>query len=227
MKILGIHFTPNFSWWYCIDKTIKKCNSLGYTLKYFDTFLSWSQLKGIVESHFCSVLFYSLPIWAGCLSYNDLCRVCTLLYKMICMSCRDFYGTFSKRVLCQQSNIRSFNSSQILWDMITLYRLCTKPTNTWLTLWLIQKSFCSSEFLEGFSFFDLSHKQIGRNSFANWEKCIVEFIPLSWADLSKQLFKKKARNASHAMIIMIDLIYLNHFGILFCLTCFMMLCSRQ
>jgi len=81
LKILGVNFSDNLSWSDHVTKTIKKCNSLGYTLKYLDSLLSREHHKRIIESHFCSVLYYGSPIWAGCLSTKDIRRLNSLMFK--------------------------------------------------------------------------------------------------------------------------------------------------
>jgi len=191
LKILGVNFTSNLSWSDHVSKTIKKCNRLGYTLRFLDSMLSRPHHKRIIESHFCSTLYYGSPIWAGCISSKDLSRLNTLMFKIIRMHCRDFSRIFSNRELCQTSQIRSFNSVRILRDTNTLHSLCTNPTNTLLTLRLIQQSYCHSRFRNRISFFDNSQRKIGRNSFVNRSKRIAELIPFEWADLNRYAFKRR------------------------------------
>jgi len=195
IKILGVQFSSNLSWSCHVNNTIKKYNSLGYTLKYLDKILSRRDHKRIIESHFCSVLFYGSPVWAGCLSYSDLRRVNALLFKTIRLHCWDFSRIFRNSELCDMSKIRSFNSTRILRDMITLHRLCTNPSNTILTLRLIEQSYSSSRFPAKLGFFDLSLKRVGRSSFINRSKRIAELITFHWTDLSTHTFKRMAHDA--------------------------------
>jgi len=130
LKILGVNFSSNLLWSDHVTKTIKKCNSLGYTLKYLDSLLWRKHYKHIIKSHFCCVLYYGPPIGAGCLSSKNLSRLNSLMFKIIRMHCRDFSCIFNNKELCKTCRIRFFNSVRILRDTNTLHSLCMNLTNT-------------------------------------------------------------------------------------------------
>jgi len=186
-------FESNLSWSIHVDKTIKKCNGLGYMLRYLSISLSRPQHKRIVESHFYSTLFYGSQVWSGCVTAKDLRRLNTLLFKIIRLHCRDFSRILSNAELCQSTNLRSFNSIKLLRDTTMLHGLCSNPSNTPLTLRLIEQSISSSRFPKKLIFYDNSLRRPGRQSFINRAKRIAELIPFDWVDLNRQSFIKSIK----------------------------------
>jgi len=179
-----------------VDKTIKKCNGLGYMLRYLSISLTRPQHKRIVESHLYSTLFYGSQVWSGCVTSRDLRRLNTLLFKIIRLHCRDFSRILSNAELCLSTGLRSFNSIKLLRDTTLLHGLCTNTSNTPLTLRLIEQSISSSRFPKKLTFYDNSIRRPGRQSFINRAKHIAELIPFDWADLSRQSFIKTIKTTT-------------------------------
>jgi len=128
-------------------------------------------------------------------SNEDLRRLNTLLFKIIRLHCCGFSCIFSNAELCLNSGQRSFNSVRIIRDTTMLHVLCTNPSNTSLTLRLVQQSLCSSRYPNRLSFFDNSIRRVGRYSFVNRVKRVAELITFAWADLSCYSFKRLINNS--------------------------------
>jgi len=131
---------------------------------------------------------------AGCLSAQDNKRLNSLIYKFIRLNCRDFSRILSNREICNRTLIRSFNSARIVFDALMLHSLCTNPTNTLLTIRLMQHSVSFSRFPNKMAFHDLSRKRIVKNSFANHTKYICKLIPYEWVTISHQSFRNQIRS---------------------------------
>lgn len=164
-------------------------------LRYLRTFLNAFQHKRIIFSHFMSVVFYCSPVWAGCVSSSDNRRLNSLIYKAIRLNCRDFSRILSNREICNNTQIRSFNSARIVTDAIMLHTLCTNPINTLLTIRLMQHSVSFSRYPNKLAFHDLSRKRVGKNSFANRAKFICELVPYEWVTISSKSFRKRIKSS--------------------------------
>jgi len=186
-------FTSNLKWNTHANQIISKCNRMSYMLRYLRTFLNDVQHRRIIFSHFLSVVFYCSPVWAGCLSFQDNRRLNSLIYKVIRLNCRDFSKILSNREICDKTLIRSFNSARIVNDSLMLHSLCTNPTNTLLTIRLMQNSVSFSRFPNKIAFHDQSRKRIGKNSFANRAKYISELIPYEWVTINSKIFRRRIK----------------------------------
>jgi len=151
------------------------------------------QHKNIINSHVISQLTYAMPIWSGSISFNDNRRLSSLLFKIIRLHGRDFSNIFTNKQLCERTDIRSLNSLRILADCNMLHRLITYPMNTEITLRLIQQSTFSVRFPNRLIFFDFSSKRVGRSSFINRAKEILNHIPFEWHQMSTHRFKKSLK----------------------------------
>jgi len=103
--------------------------------------------------------------------------------------CWDFSRILSNREICNKTLIRSFNSARIVTDTLMLHSLYTNPTNTLLTIQLMQNSVSFSRFPNKIVFHDLSRKRIGKNSFGNCAKYISELIPYEWVTINSKTFR--------------------------------------
>jgi len=163
-KIVGSipSHASNFST--CISK---KSISHGNSNLQWLLFLNSVQHKHIIFAHFLSVVFYCSPVRAGCISSSGNRRLDSLFYKVIQLNCRDFSRILSNREICNNKQIRSFNSARIVTDTLMLHTLCTNPTNMLQTIRPMQHSVSFSRYPNKLAFHDLSRKCVGRNSFAN------------------------------------------------------------
>jgi len=194
IKILGITFTSNLKWNRHVNLVISKCNRMSYMLRFLRLHLNAEQHRRVIFSHFLSVLLYCSSVWAGCVSYQDNRRLNTLIYKVIRLNCRDFSRILSNNAICNKTRIRSFNSARIVFDALMLHSLCTNPTNTLLTIRLMQNSVSFSRYPNKLAFHDLSRKRIGKNSFANRAKYISKLIPYEWVTISFKTFRQLIRS---------------------------------
>jgi len=113
--------------------------------------------------------------------------------KKIRLNCKDFNRIFRNKELCEMSELRSYNSARIVNDPLMLFAIDTNPTNTVLTIRLMQESVSFFRFPNKISFVDYSRKCIGRSFFVNRCKSICKLIPFEWLQLNASVFKKKLK----------------------------------
>jgi len=193
IKILGITFEKSLKWSSHVNNVIKKANSFAYSIRQLNKLLPRKLHKTVIHAHFLSHITYGLPVWGGCLSRVETNRLNTLIFKIMRIHCFDFRKRKSNLELCQESQLRNFNSLRILSDTSMLHRLCTDPESSYLTTRLIQQSYFLERTPGRIFFYDNSVKRIGNNSFINRAKKISELIPFPWPDLSYHVFKTRMK----------------------------------
>jgi len=196
LKVLGIMFNNNLKWTSHISQIIKKASQGNYSLRILKSILPKELLTKVIQSNFLCHFTYGMPIWAGCLTQSDTKRLETAIMKTYRMVCGDFRKLLSNYEVCRRVNLRSFNSLRLLNDAIFLHKLYSEPSNTAITIRMIQQSFYNSRFPDRIHFFDASHKRVGRSSFINRSKLIAETIPFIWTDMSHATFKLRMKNAT-------------------------------
>jgi len=193
---VGINFQSNMKWVSHTNKVAKKISSFTYALRVLRLYLTKKQHLQVINAHVLSHLSFGMPIWAYNSNLIDRKRLNTLLLKVTRLHCRDFDRIFSNRELFEASGIRSFESLRIVTDSIMLHRLVTHPTNTELTIRLIQHTTLNTRYPNNLIFCDFSSKRIGRHSFANRAGRISQLITFPWIDLDIRQFKKKIKEST-------------------------------
>jgi len=193
MKVLGLTFSKNLKWGNHVETVIKKANSITYSLRMLNQVLPRSLHRQVIHAHLVSKLTYVSPVWAGCLTQRETKRIDVLIFKVLRTHCFDFSRQLTNSELCTKSRMRSFVSLRIISDAIMLQGLCKNPTNSDLTIRLIQQSYFLPRSTERILFFDSSNKRIGKSSFINRCKSISELIPFLWSELSTETFKRRIK----------------------------------
>jgi len=73
-----------------VDKTVTKCRSLDFALRYLNKFLTRQEMKKIFISHFIRKLCYGSPVWANAINYNQKSLLRSVYYKQVRLILRDF-----------------------------------------------------------------------------------------------------------------------------------------
>jgi len=63
MKMLGIWVDSLLRWDLHVDKTVKKCRSLSYAMRFLNRFLNIKEMRTVFLSHFVGRLMYGSPVW--------------------------------------------------------------------------------------------------------------------------------------------------------------------
>jgi len=200
MKILGITFQSNMKWLSHAKNVAKKINSFTYALRVLRLHLNQRQHLLVINAHVISHLSYGMPIWAYNSCQADRKRLNTLLLKVIRLNCRDFSKILTNRELFEGTKIRSFESLRIIADTIMLHKLITMPTNTELTVRLLQQTTYNPRYPNRIIFCDFSTKRIGHQSFVNRAGQVADLIPFPWSDLNTINFKKMIKASTPLLV---------------------------
>ena len=194
LKILGVWFSKNLDWNFHVDKAIKKANSMVYALRYLNSKVSRPQFASLIHAHFLSKLTYACQIWSSSLSSSLKKRLESCFFKVIRLLCRDFKGKIGRQELIEKSGIPSIRSVFIVRDMKLLHKFCTNLIPDPIVERLMSQCHILTRREKRLYFYDYSYKKIGRSSFINRSKYIVELIPFEWLHLNEHLFGVKIKN---------------------------------
>ena len=90
MNILGITFDNKLNWGPQATRAIAKSKRILFGLKSIRSYLTDTEFKRVLTSHFFPILMYGSEIWFGCSSHRDKARITSIHYYALRVMFKDW-----------------------------------------------------------------------------------------------------------------------------------------
>jgi len=187
MKVLGIWVDKDLKWTEQVDKTINKCRSLGFCLRYLKKSLSKNEMRTIFLSHFVSKLAYGSSIWFNAINFKSKQRLRSLYYKQIRTIIGDFEFKLNRYELAKRLGVPNFEQIFFRRQSMFLFSILTTTLPTVLFSKLISNSLYH-ERTGNVSFFRESLARTYRSNVVGMANQTVQKWSFEWFNLSKEAF---------------------------------------
>jgi len=105
MRALWVWIDKVLKWDVQVENLIENCRSLGFGLRYLNRFLSQSEMRRILWSHFISKLTYGCPVWYSAISYDLRAKIRSIYYKQIRIILKDFKFKLNRSALANRLGV--------------------------------------------------------------------------------------------------------------------------
>jgi len=190
MKMLGIWVDSLLRWDLHVDKTVKKCRSLSYAMRFLNKFLNIKEMRTVFLSHFVGRLMYGSPVWFLGTSLAQKQAIRLVFYKQIRIILRDFRFNLDRISLTRNLNVLSLD--QLMFKRVSgyLFGIVSNQSPTILYAILLSKAHYNDR-SGRVVFFRDSRSRTSKSSIVTMAHSVVQKWQFKWLELSAESFKSK------------------------------------
>jgi len=193
MKILGLSLDNKLNWNTHVQRTISKCNSFLFPLRYIRKHLSVKNTIRVFKAQFVSVLTYGCPVWSGSINFNQRAKIRSVYYSAVRIILRDFNFKLNRIMMQKRAQVEPIDNILFKRTSGLIFGIynCLEPTQ--LAGKLMSRAYTNDRHPGRVDFFDLSRSKIGKRSPLNLVKTYTDNWSFEWTSLTPTSFKEKLR----------------------------------
>lgn len=193
MKVLGTIIDNKLDWKPHVNRTIAKCHSYIFPLRYLRKHLSIENTIKVLRAQVISVLTYACPAWGNSLSYNQRAKIRSVYYLAIRTVLRDFNLKLNRNTMLAMTKLESIDDIFYKISSGFFFGLYYSLEPTSLAAKLMSRAYTNDRHPGKVEFFDLSKYKIGKKSPLNTIRTFTNRWNFEWTNLSPQSFKSSIK----------------------------------
>jgi len=195
MKMLGIWVDWDLKWKTHVEKTVAKCRSLGFALRYLNKYLTREEMKKIFISHFTSKLCYGSPVWANAINYNQRALLRSVYYKQVRVILRDFRYNFGRREMANKLGVHMIDDILLRRMSVFIFSILESLYPSELSGLLLSFAYHNPRQEERLFFFRESRSLVAKSHITSVAHSVVPRWTFDYLNLSKLAFKTQLDQA--------------------------------
>ncbi len=180
IKALGTIISRDLSWAKHINHAIAKSNHTIKRIKFLSKWLDKKDLLQLVTTQYFPIVFYSAPLWAGCLDYSSMRRLNSAHYRAIRAALRIHEIRSKSRKQLDEISSRATPMQWLNYSLASTVIRLYNFSDSNIAVKLRESAYVNDRMPLKARFFDRSKLKIGRQSLQNRVGHLFSKISFDW-----------------------------------------------